>query len=227
MKYVAMILVLVFAGGLRGARATESAGQSQTLAPVRYSVKVHEFEGCECNSVCPCVFSSNTTYGDCRGITVFTFTEGTYGTTELKDVSCVLVFTWAGKNMEATMGKWKGVLYTSDKGTSAEREAVTGLLHLMMGDAFASLEQRTAPILITRKDDVHDLTVGTVARLRIHGVKGPNGKITTVLDAPSPLAYPLMSCALADIHTYDDGKSSWSFNGRNGFFADFDLSNKE
>ena len=226
MKYVAMILVLVYAGGLPGARVTESAEQAQTPAPLEYSVKVHEFEGCECNSVCPCVFSSNTTYGDCRGITVFTFTEGTYGATELKDVSCVLVFTWAGENMEATMGKWKGVLYTSDKGTSAEREAVTGLLHVMMGDAFASLEQRTAPILITRQDDIHDLTVGTVARLRIHGVKGPHGEITTVLNAPSPLAYPVMSCALADIHTYDDGKSSWSFTGRNGFFADFDLSNK-
>ena len=226
-KHNALSSVLVCAGALLVACGTETAGHSQQPASLEYSVRVHEFEGCECNSVCPCVFSSNTTYGDCRGITVFTFTEGTYGSTVLKDVSCVLVFTWAGEHMEATMGKWKGVLYTSDKATPAERDAITGLLRVMMDDAFASLEQRTAPISITRQDDVHDLKVGTVARLRIHGVKGPNGKVTTVLDAPSPLAYPVMSCALAEIHTYDDGTSSWSFTGRNGFFADFELSNKQ
>jgi len=226
MKHIAVALALVYVGCLVGGCATYASAPTSAPHSVNYSVKVHEFEGCECNSVCPCVFSSDTTYGDCRGITVFTFT-GTYGTIVLKDVSCVLVFTWAGKNMESTMGKWKGVLYTSDKSTLTEREAVYGLLREMMGDAFATLERRAAPILIARKGDVHDLTVGTVARLRIHGVKGPNGKIATILNAPSPLAFPVMSCALADVHTFDDGKSSWSFTGRNGFYADFDLSSKE
>ncbi len=196
------------------------------MITVKYALKVHEFEGCECNSVCPCVFSSDTTFGDCRGITVFIF-DGIYGTTRLTEVPCVLVSTWAGQNMEGNMGKWKGVLYTSDKGTSAEREAITGLLHVMMGDAFANLDQRTAPIEISRWGDIHDLTVGSVAHLRIHGVKGPNGEIAKILNAPSPLAFPDMFCALADVHTYDDGKSSWSFTGRNGFYADFDLSNRE
>ena len=189
---------------------------------VKYAVKVHEFEGCECNSVCPCVFSSDTTFGDCRGITVFTFT-GNYGTTRLQEVSCALVTTWAGKNMEGNMGKWKGLLFTSDKGTPAEREAVKGLLHVMMGDAFATLEPRTAPIHISRRGDIHELTVGSVAKLRIHGVKGPKGEVTKILNAPSPLAFPVMFCALSDVHAYDDGVSSWSFAGRNGFFADFDL----
>jgi len=226
MKRVVAALVLVGVLGLSGLRAqADATASTEAPASVKYSVKVHEFEGCECNSVCPCVFSSDDTYGDCRGITVFTFTEGTFGKTVLKDVSCVVVFTWAGKNMEATLGKWKGVLYTSDQGTPAERDAVDGLLSAMMGDAFVSLEKRTAPIVISRQDDVHDLTVGTVARLRIHAVKGPNGEITRVVDAPSPLAFPVMSCALSDVHTYDDGKSSWSFKGRNGFYADFDLSN--
>ena len=69
---------------------------------------------------------------------VFTF-DGKYGSSVLKDVSCVLVFTWAGKNMEATMGKWKGVLYTSDTGTTAEREAVNALLRVMMASHHGTL----------------------------------------------------------------------------------------
>lgn len=31
-------------------------------------------------------------------------------------------------------------------------------------------------------------------------------------------------CAQADVHTYNDGVSSWSFPGRNGFYADVMLS---
>jgi hypothetical protein len=225
LKNIMIILTVIYACSLLASCAAEPPVSHQMPTTVKYAVKVHEFEGCECNPVCPCIFSSDTTFGDCRGITVFTFTEGRYGTTVLKDVSCVLVFTWAGKNMEANMGKWKGVLYTSDTGTRVEREAITGLLRVMMGDAFATLDQRTAPIRITRHDDLHDLTVGTVARLHIHGIKGPNGEITKVVNAPSPLAFPVMSCALADVNTYDDGTVSWSFTGRNGFYADFDLSN--
>jgi hypothetical protein len=141
-------------------------------------------------------------------------------------VLCVCSLFVSGKNMEADMGKWKGVLYTSDKGTPAEREAVTGLLPVMMGNAFATLEQRTASIKLTRQGDIHDLTVGKVARLRIHGIKGPNGEAAKILNAPSPIAFPVFFCALADVHTYDDGVSSWSFPGRNGYYADFDLANR-
>ena len=227
MKHIFTFITALFVFSLVWCPSTGLADEATSRETVvSYSVKVHEFEGCECNPVCPCVFSSDTTFGDCRGITVFTF-NGMYGPTALKNVSCVLVFTWAGKNMEANLGKWKGVLYTSDRGKPVEREAVDGLLRAMMGDAFSNLEKRTAPIRIKRVDDVHDLTVGKVARLRIHALKGPNGKTAKILNAPSPLAYPEMSCAIADIHTYDDGKSSWNFAGRNGFHADCDLSNEK
>jgi hypothetical protein len=220
MKHEVLILTTVCLCGLVGGCAAEPSRPGA----VKYAVKVHEFEGCECTSVCPCIFSRDTTFGNCRGITVFTFTDGRYGRTVLKNVSCVLVITWSGKNMEANAGKLKGVLYTSDTATPAEREAIAGLLHVMMDDGFATLDERTAPIRITRHGDVHDLTVGTVAHLHIHGIKGPNGKTTRIVNAPSPYAFPVMSCALADVDTYNDGTTSWSFTGRNGFFADFDLS---
>jgi hypothetical protein len=221
--FFASIAATVVVGGFSiGSMAAEPS--PQTSAPVKYAVKFHEFEGCECNAVCPCVFSSDTTFGDCRGIFVYTF-DGSYGTTQLKDVSCALVLTLVGKNMEATMGKWKGVLYLSDQATPAEREAIAGLMHVMMGDAFATLETRLAPIKISRQGDIHDLTVGTVAHLRIHGLKGQNGEPTKILNAPSPLASPVIFCALADVNTYNDGVSSWSFTGRNGFYTDENLSN--
>ncbi len=224
MKHTKILITALCASGLLAGCTTTPTASPQTSGAVKYAVKVHEFEGCECNPACPCIFTSDSPLGDCRGIIVFTITEGTYGATRLRDVSCVAVFTWTGKNMDANMGKWKGVMYTSDKATPAEREAITGLLPVMLGNAFGTLEQRSAPIQITRQGDIHELTVGKVAHLRIHGLKGPNGKPTRIVNAPSPNAYPEYFCAQADVHTYDDGVSSWSFPGRNGFYADVELS---
>jgi len=223
MKHSKVLIVLCACGFFFGC-ATAPVPPQQASAPVKYSVKVHEFEGCECYPSCPCIFSSDSPMGGCRGIIVFTITEGIYGTTRLKDVSCAAAFTWTGKNMDAAMGKWKGVLYTSDKATPAELEAIKGLLPALLGNAFGILEQRTAPLQVTRQGDIHELTVGKVARLRIHGLKDPNGKPARILNAPSPNAYPEYFCAQADVHTYDDGVSSWSFPGRNGYYADVVLS---
>lgn len=215
-----LILTALCACGFLIGCAKATASSQQASAPVKYSVKVHEFEGCECYPPCPCIFSTDSPMGDCRGMMVFTITEGTYGATRLKDVSCAAVFTWTGKNMDATMGKWKGVLYTSDKATPAENAAIEGLLPALLGNAFGTLDHRTAPLQVTRQGDVHELKVGSVAHLRIHGLKGPNGEPTRILNAPSPNVYPEYFCGQADVHTYDDGVSSWSFPGRNGFYAD-------
>ncbi len=223
MKHIKTVLSVLCGCALLAGCATAPAPSAQASSAVKYAVKVHEFEGCECPPACPCIFSSDSPMGDCRGIIVFTV-EGIYGATRLKDVSCVAVFTWTGKNMDANMGKWKGALYTSDKETAAEREAIKGLLPVLLGNAFGTLEQRTAPIEISRQGDIHELSVGKVARLRIHGLKGPNGKATKIVNAPSPNSYPEYFCAQADVHTYHDGVSSWSFPGRNGFYADVELS---
>ena len=98
MRQILVVFIMIFGFGMVSVLSSVYAEDPiRPHAELRYVVKVHEFEGCECNPVCPCVFSSDTTFGDCRGITVFTF-NGSYGSTMLKDVSCVLVFTWAGKN---------------------------------------------------------------------------------------------------------------------------------
>lgn len=217
---VALTLGLLF----RTAHTASAEEAMTTPAAVQYSVKVQEFEGCECESVCPCVFSQDTTYGDCRGMLVLIFT-GTYGSTHLENVPCVIATTHMGKNIEKNMGNWSGILYTSEKTTPAEFEAVNSLLNAMIGDAFATLDQRKAPIMIKSEGDVRDLTLGGIGHLRIHAIKAANGETTKIVNAPSPIAFRELYCAIADENKYDDGTSSWSFTGRNGFFTEFDLAN--
>ena len=39
-----------------------------TMSSTKYSIKGDELEGCECTSVCPCIFSADATADQCRGI---------------------------------------------------------------------------------------------------------------------------------------------------------------
>lgn len=223
MKTASALLLLAcmcFAGCSTAQKSEPKAGMKPGTPP--YAVKVHQFEGCECESVCPCIFSRDTSFGDCRSMFVMTF-NGHWGATKLNDTTGVLVITWSGENMEKNVGKIKGLLYTSDQGTPAEAEAVRGLVHVMLGDAFATLEPRRDSISIERKDDVHHLRLGKVGELKIHGIKDAKGALTEVRNAPSPLALPVMACGLADIHSFNDGKAKWAFRGRNAFIADYEL----
>ena len=227
MKGTQVVLTTVMGILLTTTLAASSQEEAQTASEsVHYSVKVQEFEGCECESVCPCVFSKDTTYGDCRAMLVFTF-DGTYGSTELNQVSCVVVGTKLGNNIEKNIGNWEGVLYVSSTASPNEIAAVNGLLNTMMGGAFAKLDLRQAPIKAMSEGDVHELTLGEIAHLKIHAIKGPNGEPTKIVNAPSPIAFPEFYCAIADDNKYDDGTSSWAFTGRNGFYASFDLASKE
>ena len=64
------------------------------------------------------------------------------------------------------------------------------------------------------------MKLGDIARLKVHALRGASGGLTVVNNAPSPIAFPAMTCAVADVHTYDDGSASWSLAGRNGFIAE-------
>ena len=106
------------------------ATAATTATATAYNVKALEFEGCECNSVCPCIFNSDTTFGDCRATLVFRFT-GTHGETALQDTPCVVVVTKSGHNMGTTMGTWTGVVYMTEESSTGEKEAVNAILNDM------------------------------------------------------------------------------------------------
>lgn len=194
------------------------AGETAAAA-VAYDIKISEFEGCECNSVCPCIFRSDATYGDCRAVLAFTFT-GTYGDTPLDGVPGVVAVTRSGHNMEANMGTWTGALYTSEKSSQAETAAVHAILNAMLGGAFAQLDMRKAPIQISQNGDTHELVMGDIAHLKVTTMRRADGGVTVVENPPSPIAFPRMVCAVSDIHHYNDGTASWSFPGRNAFSSE-------
>jgi hypothetical protein len=222
MKLVTWLLAAstVAALGCASQPSTSAAGGRN------YHLRVHQFEGCECDSVCPCVFSKDTTHGDCRGIMVWSINEGRSGGVDLAGVKVAAALTKSGANMEKAMGKWTGIIYVGDNATEAQKNAVVDVMKAEMGPAFAKVEVKTAPVDIKRQDDCHEVSVGKVGSLRIKGIKGANGKVMILENPPSPIAPPKLWCAISEVNTYDDGMTKWDFKGRNAFYTDMELKSK-
>jgi hypothetical protein len=194
--------------------------------PEPYQLKGMSFEGCECESVCPCVFQNDASYNDCRGILAWKVDEGSYGKTDLKGLVFAVALTKSGKNMEQVLGKWEGVVYLSDQSTDEQKKAVTEVLKAELGADFGKLEIKTAPLTVKCEGERHSIEIGQVGTLRIVTIKGASGKVPVIENAPFPGALPRLHCAKAEVNTYDDGTSKWDFAGRNGFYGAFEMKSK-
>jgi len=204
---------LMYFGVAGGAAAQEKSPS--------YSIRGDQAESCECDSVCPCVWTKDVTFQDCRGILAWHVTEGSYGTTDLKGVTFCVALRKTGKNVVKNMGAWEGTIYVSDNASEAQKNAAVGFLSGKWGKAFAKVDVKSAPISFKSEGERREVTIGKIAVLRIAGIQGSNGKVP-VLENPPFALIPRMSCATASVHTFDDGELKWNFAGRNGFYGPFE-----
>lgn len=190
---------------------------------VEYSFKGEAMEACECESVCPCIWTKDTTFGNCRATVAFNIAEGNHGKTDLKGVPFVLVLTQSTSNMAKGLGKWEGRVYLPDQASAEQRKAVEGFFRGKWGGDFAKLEFLSAAIEMKSDPDHKEVSIGKVSTVKITALKNQEGKTPTIENAPLSL-YPKLYCAKADANTYNDGTSKWDFAGHNAFFGPFEYS---
>jgi len=225
MKSIASFAVVLFgiagAGCATGGPSESSAPMAKAKAP--YVLKGDQVEGCECASVCPCVFAHDVTFNDCRGTMGWHIKEGRYGGTDLSGINFALVLTKSGKNVPKTMGSWEGVIYVSSNATGEQKNAIVDVLATNWGKAFAKIDVRSEPIEFMRKEgDRYEVRIGKIAVLKSEPLKGAGGKAPVIKHATFSLI-PVLHCATADENTYDDGKGTkWDFKDRNSFYGPFD-----
>ncbi len=219
-------LTVLSLGALLITGFTAPAGAAKAPATPAYHLKGDYFEGCECTSVCPCVWSKDATFDQCRGLSAWHVTEGAYGATDLKGLDFAAALTKTGKNVDKSAGKWEGVVFLPQSATAAQREAVAAILKNEMGSAFAKMETRTAPVSIRGAAGSEELTVGSTAHLKIAALKGANGKVPRIENPISPLVIPVNYLARSTVNTFRDGASKWDFAGRNSFFGPFEMAHK-
>jgi hypothetical protein len=220
MKTLTAIVLLGLSIG--GCATTASAPPPMAKAKASYVLKGDQVEGCECLSVCPCVFAHDVTFNDCRGIMAWNIREGHYGGIGLAGINFALVLTKSGKNVPKTMGKWEGVIYVSSNANPDQRAAVVDILSSNWGKAFSKVDVKVEPIDFVATGDKREVHIGKLASLKTEPLKGGDGRTPTIEHASFSLI-PVLHCATTTENTYDDGLGmKWDFKERNSFYGPYE-----
>jgi hypothetical protein len=212
-------LVLGLAAGC-AAGGPEVHPMAKAKAP--YQLKGEQVEGCECSSVCPCVFAHDVTFNDCRGTMAWHIKEGHYGATDLSGLNFAVVLTKSGKNVPKTMGKWEGVIYVSSNASADQKAGIVDVLSTNWGKAFAKVEVKSEPITFVQSGEKFEVKIGKLSSLKTEPLAGAGGQAPTI-DHASFSLIPVLHCATTTENTYDDGSGvKWDFKDRNSFFGPFD-----
>jgi hypothetical protein len=173
------------------------------------------FEGCNCKSICPCIFLGDPTEGNCHLTTAWHIQRGNYNDTNLDGLNVVGVFNTPG-NM-ATGPKWKGALYLDQTATTEQSEALTKIYSGQAGGFFAAFSNfigeilgvKSVPIEFNVEGKRRWLHIKDSLELEIEGVTGIDP------DKESRVVNPAFSA----VHGMQ-----WDNSGKNGFYCRFSYS---
>jgi hypothetical protein len=91
-------------------------------ATISWKIEGDYFEGCNCQSICPCIFLADPDEGDCQLTIGWHIQKGHYGSTRLDGLNVAGIFHTPG-NM-VTGPKWRAALYLDDRASKEQAEAL-------------------------------------------------------------------------------------------------------
>jgi len=222
-RIMAVLGSAVLAVGALRCAAGEHHDHSMAMAKAKapYVLKGDQVEGCECTSVCPCIFANDVPFGDCRGFVVWHVREGHYGPTDLGGTTFAVALTKSGKNVPKTMGTWEGVIYVGSNASADQKAGIVDFLSTNYGKAFAKVDVRSEAIDFKKDGNKYEVRIGKVGELKTAPLKGADGKVPTIQHAVFGFT-PVIHCAISTENTYNDAGVKWDFKDRNSFFGPFE-----
>lgn len=188
------------------------------------------FENCNCDVVCPCLFSpapplsSKPTAGACEVAFGFHIDRGRYGDVNLDGLNVALI---ARTPEEMGKGNWSVALYTDERAGESQRE---GLQAIFTGSAggplgmFAPLISnvlgaKAAPITWQKDGKRRRLEIPEVMQMGVQAVPAavPDAEIWAANAHPFA---PQVAMAVGESgSTWKDYGMSWDNSGKNGHYA--------
>ena len=202
------------------------------------------FDGCNCKSICPCIFALDPTEGDCKGLAAWHIEKGhftnwtscTNSNTSNNSINLaglnVVISVRAPGNM-LTGSKWKIALYLDEKANNDQKEALTKIFTGQVGgEFFAEMLSRVGEILGTRSVPIEftiegkkrrKIKIPSIAEMEIEGLAGSNPDIEPKVVNPAfsntPGIDPII--ARSTRHIYNDHGLEWDNSGKNAFYSRF------
>ena len=184
-------------------------------------------EACNCEAVCPCIFTSPPTDGDCTAVDGWHIDSGSFGDVTLDGLNVVLMIYSPGHMLQT---KWKVALYVDERATEAQTDALTqiytgqagGLFEVLGGFVGEVLGVKSVAIDIRREGRDGSLQIAGVADVEIEAIEGLDGAEVTVRDQPINLSpgHPLVVARSKHANFRDHG-FQWEISGKSSLLADF------
>jgi hypothetical protein len=195
--------------------------------PSKWNLTGTYFEACNCNVACPCVFTSDPTYGNCTVLLAWHIERGKHGDVALDGLNTSLAIYSPG-NMLKT--KWDVALYIDEKASPAQRDALTKIFGGQSGGEPAALGPligkvlgvKHVPITYQAKGKERSMRIPNIAEMEVVAVDGQGGKLVTIENEPLT-AVPNQTTVVARSKklSYHDHGLNWDITGKNGFYSPF------
>ncbi len=196
---------------------------------ISWKVEGDYFEGCNCQSTCPCTFLADPTEGDCRLAIGWHIQKGRYGSIELDGLNVAGIYYTPG-NM-VTGPKWKAALYIDEQASKEQADALSQIFSGQVGGFMANVSPLFGENLGVRSVEIQFgaegkrrwMHIPNVLDIEIHGVKGGNPEREATITNPALYAGvpfdPVISRSTK--YTYSDHGLKWDNTGKNGFYSQF------
>lgn len=204
--------------------------------PTSWQLTGDYFENCNCDVVCPCLFSPNPpmtsqpTQGDCKVAFGFHIDHGMYGDVPLDGLNVALTARTPGPMAN---GDWQLVVYFDERANDQQRDALHAIFGGTAGGPMSNLAPlvggilgaKVVPITFTKDGNKRAVDIPGMMHLGVHAAPSlvPDQEIWA--QNAHPFA-PAVAMAVGDDHsTWDDFGMHWDNSGKNGHYAPIKWSN--
>jgi hypothetical protein len=209
------------------------------------------FDGCNCKSICPCIFALDPTEGHCMGIAAWHIEKGYFtagakngcnrdngnknnNSIDLANLNIIMSVHAPGHMFKGP--RWKVALYLDEKADNDQIDVLTKIFTGQAGgDFFAEivpligeiLGVKSVPIEFIIEDKKRRrIKIPYIVEMEKEGLAGndPNveSKVVNPAFSNTPGYDPVIARSLR--HTYKDHGLEWNNSGRNAFYSRFTYS---
>lgn len=201
-----------------------------TASTQAWQIEGDYFENCNCDVVCPCLFSAvppfsaQPTEGDCEVAFGFHIDRGSFGDVQLDGLNAAIIARSPGP-MGA--GNWSLAAYFDERADDAQRDALQAIFTGAAGGPVAALAPlvgnilgvKSVPITYQRNGKRRSVEIPSVMQLAVHPAPSfdPDREIWAV--NAHPFAERVAFAVGDEGSTFSDYGMRWDNSGKNGHYA--------
>ena len=192
-----------------------------------WKIEGTDFESCNCEAACPCVFLSKPTDGECGVMIAWHINKGKFEDVALDGLSVAFAVRSPGHMAQV---KWDAAVCLDERANEKQKEALSKIFAGQAGGHPAALASHmgnipglaSVPIEHQAKGKQRSMKIPNVAEASIEALEGQGGAEITVTNHPLCIApgNPAVTARSKKL-SYKDHGMSWELSGKNGFFSPF------